>query len=85
MEKPLPEWVYTTADIVHFVLPRMKDFDVLITRVIDHDTLPENSPDRKAVDKLYESFNWWEAIAVSGLHIALYLGIACWRFSVKDY
>jgi hypothetical protein len=84
-QKPFPEAVYTVADIMHFVVPRMKDLDVLIARAIQKDNLDPNSPERKATDKLYESFNGWEAFGVSAFWIAAMLALASWRFSTKDY
>jgi hypothetical protein len=29
--------------------------------------------------------NWWESFGVSFAFIAVMLGLACWRFAVKDY
>ncbi len=84
-KKPFPNWVYTTADTVHFLLPRIKDLDVLISRAIMQDLLPADNPERKQADKMYASFRWSENLIVSSLYIVGLLGLACWRFAVKDY
>jgi ABC-type transport system involved in multi-copper enzyme maturation permease subunit len=84
-EEMLPRTVYNIADAIHFVLPRMKDLDVIITRGVQLDLLGADNTERKAIEKLYSSFRGWEAFAVSGLWIAAMLGLACWRFSTKDY
>jgi hypothetical protein len=84
-EEPLPKMVYTIADTIHFVLPRMKDLDVLISRAVQLDLLSGGDAQRKATEKVYASFNPWTAFGVSSLWILGMLGLACWRFSAKDY
>jgi ABC-type transport system involved in multi-copper enzyme maturation permease subunit len=75
-----------TVDAIHFVLPRIKDLDVLNQKLVmdslPHDTSREN---REQVKKLYESFNWGENITVSLAFIAVMLGFSCWWFSTRDY
>lgn len=80
----IPPWVYTTADAVHFVLPRTKDLDVLLTKTIGGELLTEAEYKSNGYDKLPD-INWAESLIVSGVFIAVLLGLACWRFSVKDY
>jgi ABC-type transport system involved in multi-copper enzyme maturation permease subunit len=84
-ENRLPDYVYTIADVVHFVIPRHKDLDVLITRAIQTDYLRPGSLERKASEKLYESFHWYEAFGVTSVWIAATLALSCLIFSVKDY
>jgi ABC-type transport system involved in multi-copper enzyme maturation permease subunit len=84
-EKPLPEWTYTTVDTIHFVCPRMKDLDVLSTKLITDDLMPPESPSRIATDKLYASFKWGESLIITSLYVVVFLGIACWWFTTKDY
>ncbi len=31
------------------------------------------------------AITWSESLTISGVFVALLLGLACWRFSVKDY
>lgn len=82
---PLPKWVYTTADIVHVVTPRMKDLDALISKLLTDDLFPPDSRERKQADKTYAKFNWGEALGVSLAYIVGLLGLACWRFSRVDF
>ena len=39
----------------------------------------------EALDKEYGGYRWSSSLPVTGAFIALMLGFACWRFSVKDY
>jgi ABC-type transport system involved in multi-copper enzyme maturation permease subunit len=39
----------------------------------------------KKIDKDYGAFHWASSLTVSGLFIALVLGLACWRFATRDY
>ncbi|MBV9122806.1 MAG: ABC transporter permease [Planctomycetes bacterium] len=84
-EKLFPNWVYVTADVVHFVLPRLKDLDALMTKLIVRDLLPPDSPERQEVDKYYASIKWGENLTVSGVFIGLLVGLACLRFATTDY
>jgi ABC-type transport system involved in multi-copper enzyme maturation permease subunit len=81
----LPEWLYVTADVVHFVTPRVKDLDTLSSKLIADDTLPSYSKERKAAEKRYASFSWTEAITVTTIYIVILLAISCWWFATKDY
>ncbi len=83
--KPFPDWVYTSADVVHFVTPRLKDLDVLTNKLIVDDTMPPYSNERKAADKLFASFNWGEALTVTVIYIVVLLAASCWWFATKDY
>jgi len=79
------DWVYSSADVVHFVTPRLKDLDVLSGKLIADDTLPSYHKGRKAADKQYANFSWTEALAVTSIYIIVFLGISCWWFATKDY
>ena len=68
----------------HFVTPRTKDLDVLTTRLLSHDVLPEDEVRQMKLDRP-SSINWGESLTVSLVFIGLMLGLSCWRFSVKDY
>jgi ABC-type transport system involved in multi-copper enzyme maturation permease subunit len=84
-QKPeLPDWVYDTSDALNAVTPRTSDLDTLTKRLISRDLL---TPARKR-DSLFgasQGLNWGEVLGVSGAYIALFLGLACWRFSTRDY
>ncbi len=84
-EKLFPEAVYTTADIVHFVTPHLKDLDKLTDKWILDDVTPPDSLQRKAADKAYAGFRWIEAITVTSVYIVALLGLSCWWFSRRDY
>jgi ABC-type transport system involved in multi-copper enzyme maturation permease subunit len=84
-EPLLPGWVYTIADIIHFVTPRLKDLDALTNKLILDATLPESSNDRKIADKLFATFNWTEALSVTVIYIVALLALSCWWFATKDY
>jgi ABC-type transport system involved in multi-copper enzyme maturation permease subunit len=84
-EKILPNWAYTTADILHFATPHLKDLDVLTSKWILQDTQPPEDPQRKAAEKLYADFRWTETLSVTTLYIIVLLALSCWRFAVRDY
>jgi ABC-type transport system involved in multi-copper enzyme maturation permease subunit len=80
----VPGWVFTTVDVLHFVLPRTKDVDILSTKVISRGVLTEAEIKHRGLDKLPD-LNWAESLSVSGAFMAVMLGLASWRFAVKDY
>lgn len=84
-EKAFPEWVYTTADIIHFVTPHLKDLDTLTDKWVIDDITTADTPGRKLTNKLYENFHWTETIVVTSLYIVALLGFSCWWFARKDY
>ena len=84
VRKEIPNWVYTTVDTLHLVLPRTKDLDILTTQLLSREVLPENEIRQQKIDRL-PSLTWTESLSVSGIFIALTLGLACWRFATKDY
>jgi ABC-type transport system involved in multi-copper enzyme maturation permease subunit len=84
-EIQFPDAVYTTADVIHFVTPRLNDLDALVSKLITDDTASPDSQDRKIADKLYASFSWTEALTVTSIYIVFLLAISCWWFATKDY
>jgi hypothetical protein len=80
-----PAWLNTTADVAHFVLPRYKDLDALNSQLIGRDLLGPDSPERKAMDRIYSSIKWPQSIGFSVGFIGVMLGLACLRFGTKDY
>lgn len=84
-EKIFPDSVYTTADIIHFITPHLKDLDTLTDKWVIEDVTPSDSPQRKAVEKAYAGFRWIEAISVTSLYIVALLAVSCWWFARKDY
>jgi ABC-type transport system involved in multi-copper enzyme maturation permease subunit len=83
VKSALPEWVYTTADVIHAVMPRTKDLDTLTTKLIVDDTL--GRAEKREMDKVITFPPWGEVIGVSLAWIAIMLALACWRFSTRDY
>jgi ABC-type transport system involved in multi-copper enzyme maturation permease subunit len=81
----LPDWVYSTADIIHLVTPHLKDLDVLTEKLILDDLLPAEDPQRKSADNLYVDFHWTETLSVTALYILALLGVSCWWFAQTDY
>ena len=83
--KPLPDVVYTIADIIHLVTPHLKDLDTLTDKWILEDVTQAGSAQRKAAEKAYTGFRWVEAISVTALYIVAMLTVSCWWFARKDY
>src|SRR4029079_5042566 len=68
---------------VHAALPRTTDISHLCDILIMSDFLTGSVADSY---KLHSSdVRWGESLLVSTAYIVLFLGLACWRFSRKDY
>ncbi len=76
-------WFAKTVYAIHFVLPRKGDLDSLTSRLLLLDLLTENQVRAQKLDKT--SISWGESLTVSGVFIAVMLGLACWRFATRDY
>jgi ABC-type transport system involved in multi-copper enzyme maturation permease subunit len=76
-------WLATTVETAHTVLPHYLDLDWLADKSLKERTLPD--AERLKIDREYGMFRWSESLAVTGLYIVLLLGVACWRFAVRDY
>jgi ABC-type transport system involved in multi-copper enzyme maturation permease subunit len=83
--QPVPQWVFPTVDTVHFVLPRYKDLDALNSDLIGRDLLGPDSPERKAMEKVFSNISWGKSLGFTVGFIALMLGLSAWFFSRKDY
>jgi len=83
--KELPNWVNTSADVLHFITPRYKDLDILTAKLIVRDLLNPDSADRRIIDNSFAQIKWGESLGFTTAWIAIVLGLACWRFTVKDY
>jgi ABC-type transport system involved in multi-copper enzyme maturation permease subunit len=84
MKKSLPDWAFSTVNAIHLITPRTKDLDVLSTRLISDANLTEGEIRQNKLD-IVQSVSWVESLAVSGIFVALMLGLSCWRFATKDY
>ena len=76
-----PTWLEVTIDGANAVLPRYKDLDKLLSRMLAEGV---SSPaDLKARDRL-DLPSWGSAIGVSLAFITLMLLLAYWRFATRD-
>jgi ABC-type transport system involved in multi-copper enzyme maturation permease subunit len=73
----------STVKAIHFVLPRTRDLDVLTSRLLMGDLLTGNQIRHQKLDPT--PISWGESLAVSGIFIAVMLGLSCWRFATTDY
>jgi ABC-type transport system involved in multi-copper enzyme maturation permease subunit len=80
----VPGWVYTTVKTVHSVLPRTEDLDRLTTRLLSQELLTADEIRQLDMDHTL-AISWGESLSVSSIFIAALLGLACWRFALKDY
>jgi ABC-type transport system involved in multi-copper enzyme maturation permease subunit len=76
-------WFFNVVRKVHFVLPRTKDLDHLMSVVLIRDLLTANQVKAQKLDKT--RISWGESLAVSGAFVALMLGLSCLFFARKDY
>jgi hypothetical protein len=77
-------WLTSTVDVLHAVLPRSDDLGALTTHFLSSELLPEQ--ERQQMEFKQElPFSWAESVGVCLAYIVLLLGLACWRFSRKDY
>jgi ABC-type transport system involved in multi-copper enzyme maturation permease subunit len=76
-------WFFNTVRKVHFVLPRTKDLDQLMSRILIRDLLTANQVKEQKIDDTRVS--WGESLTVSGIFVAVMLGLSCLRFATKDY
>ena len=85
--EPLPfkwnNWFFTTVRGLHFVLPRAKDLDYLQSQLLIRDLLTANEVKAQKLNQT--QISWGESLSVSGIYIALMLGLSCLRFALKDF
>jgi ABC-type transport system involved in multi-copper enzyme maturation permease subunit len=79
-----PAWLTTTVQFVHSVLPRTGDLGRLTTQMLSEELLSASERHKQQLDR-EPPFTWVESLTVSGAFIAVMLGLACWRFTTKDY
>jgi hypothetical protein len=78
----LPNWVYTTSDILYKGLPRTGEMNALTAQWVGRGLLSE--ADQKKFEKA-DRPPWWETLGVTAAFIGVMLGLACWRFTRADY
>lgn len=80
------EWYQTTLDVAHVTLPHYLDLDWLGEREIEEKALDLSESERERVStEKYATLRWTESLSVTFLYIILLMGLACWRFAVRDY
>jgi ABC-type transport system involved in multi-copper enzyme maturation permease subunit len=76
-------WFFTTVRALHFVLPRTKDLDSLMSQLLIRDLLTAN---QIKAQKLNDTrISWGESLTVSGIFIGIMLSLSCLRFALKDF
>jgi ABC-type transport system involved in multi-copper enzyme maturation permease subunit len=81
--KPAERVFCSAVNGIHFVLPRTRDLDILTSRLLMEDLLTANQIRHQKLDPT--PISWGESLAVSGIFIAVMLGLSCWRFATTDY
>lgn len=77
-------WVQVTVDTLHAVLPRTDDLGALTTQFLSQELL--SPAERQQMEFRSDlNFSWAESIGICLAYIAVLLGLACWRFSTRDY
>ncbi len=88
-QKPLPpekRWgdgrIARSLSFWHAIMPRTEELNLLNDRIVYYSFMTSVMDIRK-----FDSGDrpWWESVFVSLLWIAVFLGLACFWFSVKDY
>ena len=77
-------WLVHTVDWFHFLLPRTNDLGYLTKKLLSEELLSEEERDTPEFRQI-PNVNWAESLIVSGVFIAVMLGLASWRFSVQDF
>jgi ABC-type transport system involved in multi-copper enzyme maturation permease subunit len=85
-EEPKYDRWATVAVTVNSVLPRWHDIDRLTGEVVSNALMtPEQQEARGTASAKKHLPSWGGTLGVTALWIAALLGLACWRFSTKDY
>jgi ABC-type transport system involved in multi-copper enzyme maturation permease subunit len=76
-------WTFTIIKLLHTVAPRTEDLNQLNDLIIYTDFMTGSLGDMGKFDQSRR--NWWEALLVSGIWIAIFMGLAALWFYFKDY
>jgi ABC-type transport system involved in multi-copper enzyme maturation permease subunit len=80
----IPKSVFPVFKALHAVAPRTYDVDERLSRVIAAGLLTPNQ--MKARDYGDDPrYSWGEMLGATAAGVAVLLGLACWRFSTRDY
>jgi hypothetical protein len=76
-------WFFKTVGVVHFMLPRTRDLDHLMSQLLIRDLLTANQIKAQKLDDT--RISWGESLSVSGFFVAILLGLSCLWFATRDY
>jgi ABC-type transport system involved in multi-copper enzyme maturation permease subunit len=76
-------WFFQSVRAIHFVLPRTRDLDHLMSVVLIRDLLTDNQIKSQKLDDT--RISWGESLTVSGIFVGLMLGLSCFWFATRDY
>ena len=79
-----PGWFPPVVKLLHDFLPRTSDLTTLVDDYMQRDLMALPRSMRSLAVKT-SPISWTESLTVSGIFIALLLGISCWWFATKDY
>lgn len=78
-------WYNTTIEVSHAILPHYLDLDWLGDKEIEESSKSLSAIESEKLAFKNEMIRWPESIVVTALYILGFLGLACWRFAVRDY
>jgi len=85
-EEPKYDKWATVAVTINSVLPRWHDIDRLAGEAVSNTLMtPEQQEARGTASAKKHLPSWSGTLGVTGVWIVALLGLACWRFSMKDY
>jgi ABC-type transport system involved in multi-copper enzyme maturation permease subunit len=85
-EEPKYDWWARAAVGLNSALPRWHDIDVLTGRAVEQSLMTPSQQEEQGTAGIKKHLpSWAGTIGVTALWIVALLGLACWRFSVKDY
>ena len=75
--------IIDTVCVASYDHTKQGDLNVLNSRLLQQELLTANQLSGEEIDPI--AITWGESLTVSFVFIAVMLGLACWRFSTKDY
>ncbi len=79
----IPDWLTTTLKWVNRATPRTSDLDAVTQELIGRGLLSPAAVHRSELKE--KSISWVEVLAVAGVYIAFFLGLAMVRFVTRSY
>jgi ABC-type transport system involved in multi-copper enzyme maturation permease subunit len=85
-EEPKYDWWARAAVSLNSALPRWHDIDVLTGQAVAESLMTSSQQEEQGTAAMKKHLpSWSGTIGVTLIWIAVFLGLACWRFSAKDY